>query len=66
MNRASFQRQSVYNFFNVVLKRTQLQEALYGKHQLKMNERKDALPKYLSKLKPGLQANVADGDQSIP
>lgn len=39
-----------------------------AKSHLKMNERMkgNALPKYLSKLKPGLQANVADRDQSIP
>lgn len=32
MNRASFQKLPVYNFFNVALKKAQLQEALYGKH----------------------------------
>ncbi len=33
MNCASFQRPPAYNFFNVALKRAQLQEVLYGKHQ---------------------------------
>lgn len=31
-NHASFHRLAVYHFFNVALKRVQLQEALYGKH----------------------------------